>query len=401
MNTEPDVTRIVRSWLRVDEHESADRVLDAVLDQLDTIPQRRVRRWPAWRLSTMNTTMKVGAAAVVVAFAVLAGITYLGKPDIGGPTASTPLAEGAFTVQGAAVELDARRAGAAVSGTMHVADESGAFTVDLECATTTTDGLLIIGGRVAESTHAETTAGTWAAVLLQPGDAVEATLWFEPSSEDCAAQLELIPDDAWTFLEPIDGELHLPGAEAAAERHAIEAGIPRAVSAATPSGWVLSDGWALYGPDGIDPPGGAGIRFFTVANLYADPSSLSAGVQDPPVGPTVADLVAAIVAQDAWIASDPTEAVIGGYPATHITVAIPEDVELVSRGREGPAFYLFEDARQGQVYGWAAGQVFDLYIVDVDGERLVIDAFHFPGTSEADLATLDGIVESIRIATAD
>ena len=36
MSTDRNPTRIVRSWLRSDEHESADRVLDAVLDQLDT-----------------------------------------------------------------------------------------------------------------------------------------------------------------------------------------------------------------------------------------------------------------------------------------------------------------------------------------------------------------------------
>ena len=30
MTTDRDMTRIVRSWLRTDEHESADRVLDGV-----------------------------------------------------------------------------------------------------------------------------------------------------------------------------------------------------------------------------------------------------------------------------------------------------------------------------------------------------------------------------------
>ena len=55
MSTDRDITRIVRSWLRTDEHESADRVLDAVLDQLDTTPQRRSTWWPARRFSQMST----------------------------------------------------------------------------------------------------------------------------------------------------------------------------------------------------------------------------------------------------------------------------------------------------------------------------------------------------------
>ena len=52
MSTDRDTTRIVRSWLQTDEHESADRVLDAVLDQLDTTPQRRATWWPARRFPT-------------------------------------------------------------------------------------------------------------------------------------------------------------------------------------------------------------------------------------------------------------------------------------------------------------------------------------------------------------
>ena len=50
MSTDRDTTRIVRSWLQTDEYESADHVLDAVLDRLDTTPQRRSTWWPARRL---------------------------------------------------------------------------------------------------------------------------------------------------------------------------------------------------------------------------------------------------------------------------------------------------------------------------------------------------------------
>ena len=69
--TDRDVTGIVRSWLHEDEHENADRVLDLVLDQLDTTPQRRAR-WPARRFPPMNTALRIGlAAAAVLALALL------------------------------------------------------------------------------------------------------------------------------------------------------------------------------------------------------------------------------------------------------------------------------------------------------------------------------------------
>src|SRR6476659_6832853 len=90
MSTERDVTRIVRSWLRTDEHESADRVLETVLARLDTTPQRRPR-WPSRRYAQMNnvTRLAVGAAAVLVV-AVL-GFNLLPRTGgVGGQAAPAP-----------------------------------------------------------------------------------------------------------------------------------------------------------------------------------------------------------------------------------------------------------------------------------------------------------------------
>jgi hypothetical protein len=86
MSTERDTTRIVRSWLRTDEHESADRVLDAVLFLLDATPQHRSSR-PVRRIAIVNTFAKLAAAAAaVVAIAV---VTYNLLPPRGG-SGSTP-----------------------------------------------------------------------------------------------------------------------------------------------------------------------------------------------------------------------------------------------------------------------------------------------------------------------
>jgi hypothetical protein len=82
---DPETTRIVRSWLDEGVTHLPDRVLDAVLDQVPATPQRRATWWPARRLSTMNTTLKFGLAAVVVAVAALIGISILGDSNVGGP----------------------------------------------------------------------------------------------------------------------------------------------------------------------------------------------------------------------------------------------------------------------------------------------------------------------------
>jgi hypothetical protein len=84
MSTDRNVTRIVRSWLSEDRHEDADRVLNTVLDQLDTTPQRR-SSWAARRFPIMNNVLRVGlVAAAVVIIAVIAINLLPGSPSPGG-----------------------------------------------------------------------------------------------------------------------------------------------------------------------------------------------------------------------------------------------------------------------------------------------------------------------------
>jgi hypothetical protein len=84
-----DISRVVRSWIREDEHDSADRVLEIVLSQLDTTPQRRPW-WPAWRDLRMNLFMKaaIGGAAVLVAALVGLNLLAPGPLSPGGPGAT-------------------------------------------------------------------------------------------------------------------------------------------------------------------------------------------------------------------------------------------------------------------------------------------------------------------------
>ena len=81
MSTDRDTTRIVRSWLRTDEHDSANRVLDDVLLLLDATPQRR-SVWPVRRIADMHAFAKVAIAAAAVVVVAVVGINLL--PASGG-----------------------------------------------------------------------------------------------------------------------------------------------------------------------------------------------------------------------------------------------------------------------------------------------------------------------------
>jgi hypothetical protein len=91
MSTDLDTTRIVRSWLQTDEHESADRVLDDVIALLDTTPQRP-SWWPARRSPRMNALSKFAIAAAAVVAIAIVGINLLPRTggDIGGVPTAVP-----------------------------------------------------------------------------------------------------------------------------------------------------------------------------------------------------------------------------------------------------------------------------------------------------------------------
>ncbi len=89
MSAERDVTRVVRSWLREDVHDYADRVLEIVLSRLDTTPQRR-SFWPAWRSPMKSQTKALIAVAAVVVVAVV-GYQFLpSRGGVGGTATPTP-----------------------------------------------------------------------------------------------------------------------------------------------------------------------------------------------------------------------------------------------------------------------------------------------------------------------
>ena len=87
MSAERDVNRIVRSWIRADEPDSADSVLQVVLSRLDTTPQRR-SWWPARRFPTLNSSARIGLGAAAAFAVAIAGIGLLRTASDVGPTKS-------------------------------------------------------------------------------------------------------------------------------------------------------------------------------------------------------------------------------------------------------------------------------------------------------------------------
>ena len=88
-----DVNRAIRSWLHEDRHEDVSRIAGAVLDQVETTPQRRSTWWPARRTPIMNKILTVGLGAAAVVVALVVGAQLFSSPDaglnVGGEPSST------------------------------------------------------------------------------------------------------------------------------------------------------------------------------------------------------------------------------------------------------------------------------------------------------------------------
>ena len=194
----------------------------------------------------MNRFLAIGAAAVAVLAVVVIGSQVFRSPTNTGGGGATPtpqptatssltsaagtLASGSFTVPlnefGEAVDIEAVRTGDDVSGTIEISNPAGgegAYSVDVQCARTTDDGFLVIGGEVTESTYGEFIEdGAYVVIALAPGTPVR-MLWavdvlvtdeVPAPAESCSAFVEsMLSDGVFDAVDvqgrPIDGDLAL------------------------------------------------------------------------------------------------------------------------------------------------------------------------------------------------
>ena len=136
---------------------------------------------------------------------------------------------------------------------------------------------------------------------------------------------------------------------------------------------------------------------------------------DPPVGPSVDDLAAAMADLGPFrVTSPPTDVTIYGYSGKHLELTVP-DMPYEVRG-DVPVFTgcTGYDWHRRFLMSWIAphlvaaggygyygyngpGHTEEFWILDVEGTRLVIAADRSPESPGEDLAEVQAILDSIRI----
>ncbi|MEZ0240177.1 MAG: hypothetical protein ACAH65_05210 [Chloroflexota bacterium] len=122
-------------------------------------------------------------------------------------------------------------------------------------------------------------------------------------------------------------------------------------------------------------------------NVVRDPCGPRDDLLDPPPGPSVDDLVAAISGLAGFEATAPVEIIVDGFRGKELTVTAPQDAACT-----------FTWATPRRTNGVGPGEVNLLRIVDVDGTRVVVAGAYHPEDPEhaENLAAIQQIIASVH-----
>ena len=161
-----------------------------------------------------------------------------------------------------------------------------------------------------------------------------------------------------------------------------------------PDGWEIRDGYVTKGDEADRTLVGVGAGI--VEHVYADRCKWASTQLDPPLGPTVADLAIAFSTIWGSDATAPVDVTIDGYAGKSMVMTVPDDVDFAEC--DSQHFVGWSDPDHAGPSRWyqGPGQILRHWILDVNGERLLIEVSHFPELPAEGLAELETIIDSIQ-----
>lgn len=161
--------------------------------------------------------------------------------------------------------------------------------------------------------------------------------------------------------------------------------------------------------DGLDPPQSVGVALLawgwpagTGFEVYGDGCQWQSTIPATPAT-TPDEIAAAFAAQTSSDPTEPVDVTVGGFEGKAITLKVPMSFDIPGASREERfvdcdnatyAFYGIEgddsEARNAQ----GAGQVDELWILDVDGAVVILDATYSPATPAELVDELRALAES-------
>lgn len=164
-------------------------------------------------------------------------------------------------------------------------------------------------------------------------------------------------------------------------------------------GWSTGDGYFVVKTGGVV----VGLGVWDVGQVPGDPCHWKASLVDS--GRSVDDLVRVLLAQKLRNATTPTEVTLAGHSGKYLEWSVPKDAVVTGdadfKGCDDPGnghrdFVSWMGNGKGERYQQAAGQVDRLWVLDVDGQRLLVDATYAPNATPADRDELAHVAESLQ-----
>jgi hypothetical protein len=139
------------------------------------------------------------------------------------------------------------------------------------------------------------------------------------------------------------------------------------------------------------------IQYWTVYGVHPDPCRHRGAA--PEIGGSVADLAGALETQQVTtMSSVPQQVSLDGHAAVYVEVTIPNTIDF---GRCGEGYLqIWDGVENDSQHAWNEPGLDRLWIVDVDGVRVVLLASTSPDATDAQADALEDIITSVRFVKA-
>jgi hypothetical protein len=159
-----------------------------------------------------------------------------------------------------------------------------------------------------------------------------------------------------------------------------------------PANFSTLGGWSIFDED---PKGGGGIGYWTVSEAVINPCLGYGDANAVDAGSTVEDLLAALRQQRRTRMTSPVPVTVDGYTGLSLELHVPKDVDF----DECPDYNVWESDPAGARHMGGPGEFDRLWILDVEGDVVVLTVAGDADVPESALKRLAGMVESVEFVT--
>ena len=174
-----------------------------------------------------------------------------------------------------------------------------------------------------------------------------------------------------------------------------------------PNHWRGYPDWAMDGPEPVraDAPKGIGVALLTADGVYSDPCHWDwndtghPDISDVKVGPSVDDLVAALRANTYYRSTAAKPVTIDGFSGQELELQMPGGsyAHCDKDDPNDPGGHVFPFSGGPGLYTQGPANRWHLYILDVNGTRLIAVILSYAKTPQNDVDLAQNIIQRMRI----